>query len=338
MTHDLIEISDMPAIPGLSFRHFRGPSDFPQMAEAITASADADQVERVTTVENIAVSYAHLTNSDPYQDMIFAEINGEVIGYSRGWWAEEENGPYLYSFVGFLVPAWRRKGIGGAMLRWMESCLLAIAKKHPADRPKFFEAFTSQSEIGLATMLEREGYTPVRYAWEMVRPTLDDIPNFPLPEGVEVRPVLPEQYRAIWEASNEAFRDHWGFVQPTEEDYQVWLSTKTIFQPDLWQIAWDVATNQVVGQVRTFIDHAQNEKYSRKRGFTEVISVRRQWRKRGLARALIAQSLNVQKLQGMTESALGVDSENTSGATRVYEDCGFRVVKRSTVYRKPLLP
>jgi hypothetical protein len=39
----------------------------------------------------------------------------------------------------------------------------------------------------------------------------------------------------------------------------------------------------------------------------------------------------------MTESALGVDSENLTGATKVYEDCGFRVRKKITVYRKPLL-
>ena len=84
MTHELIEIRDTPVIPGLRFRHFRGASDFPQMAAAIAASADADQVERVTTVEDIAHAYAHLTNCDPYQDMIMAEINGVIIGYSRG--------------------------------------------------------------------------------------------------------------------------------------------------------------------------------------------------------------------------------------------------------------
>jgi mycothiol synthase len=336
MTHDLIEIAGAPAISGLSFRHFRGSSDFPEMAAALAASADADQVERVTTAEDIAISYANLTNSDPYQDMIFAEINDKVIGYSRGWWFKEENGPRLYSFVGFLIPAWRRKGIGSVMLRWMESRLRVIANGHPTEQAQFFQAFVTQYEVSLATMLEREGYHPVRYAWEMVRPTLDNIPDFPLPEGLEVRPALPEHYRALWEASNEAFRDHWGFAQPSEEDYQAWLKDKHIFQPHLWQIAWDVATNEVAGQVRTFIDYAQNEKYSRKRGFTEDISVRRPWRRRGLARALIALSLNVQKQQGMTESALGVDSENLSGATRVYEDCGFRVVKRSTVYRKPL--
>jgi len=336
MTNDSIEINAAPAIPGLSFRHFRGPSDYPKMAAAIAASSEADKVERVTTAEDLAASYAHVTNCDPYQDMIFPEINGEVIGYSRGWWNLEDNGPYLYQFVGFLVPAWRRKGIGRVMLHWMEQRLRTIAADHPTESTKFFQAFITQDETGLAAMLERAGYQPIRYGWGMQRPTLDDIPNFPLPEGLEVRPVEPDQYRAIWDADVEAFRDHWGFSQPTEENYQAWLEDKTIFQPHLWQIAWDVATNQVAGQVRTFINHAENEKYNRKRGFTEFISVRRPWRKRGLARALIVRSLLAQKEQGMTESELGVDSENLSGATRVYEACGFRVVKQSTVYRKPL--
>jgi len=170
----------------------------------------------------------------------------------------------------------------------------------------------------------------------VVRPTLNHILDVPLPAGLEIRPARPEHYRAIWEASNEAFRDHWGFVQPTEEDYQAWLNDKTIFQPDLWQIAWDIQTQQVAGQVRTFIDQAQNNKYGRQRGFTEFISVRRPWRRRGLARALIARSLKTQQQQGMTESALEVDSESLSGATRVYEDCGFRVVKRRSIYRKPV--
>lgn len=336
MTNDQLTVAGAPAIPGLVFSRFRGPSDYPKMAAAIQASADADKMERADTAEDIATFYAHLSNCDPYQDMIFAEVDGEVVGYARGYWWEETNGPRIYGFSGFLIPAWRRKGIGRAMLRWMEQRLRQVAAGHLADQPAFFQGFTEAGEVGLAVLLTQEGYQPVRYFYQMVRPTLDDIPDFPLPEGIEVRPVLPEHYRAIWDADGEAFQDHWGYAPPTEEDYQGWLSYKTFFQPHLWQVAWDVATDQIAGQVRTFIDHAQNEKYQRRRGWTEFISVRRPWRRRGLARALIVRSLRVQKEQGMTESALGADSENLSGATRIYEDCGFRVVKRNTAYRKPL--
>jgi len=337
MSEDQIILAAAPDIPGLTFRHFRGERDYPRMVAAIAASAEADKIERADSVDDIANAYSHLTNCDPYQDMIFAQVNGEVIGYSRGFWQEEpDNGPLLYTFVGFLVPGWRRKGIGTTMLGWMEKRLGEVSAIHPAGRQRFLQGFVSESETGVAAMLEHQGYRPARYFHEMVRPSLDEIPDFPLPEGLEVRPALPEHYRAIWEAGVEAFRDHWGFTPPAEDDYQSWLNNPTIFQPHLWQVAWDVASDQVAGQVGTFINYRENEKYNRKRGYTESISVRRPWRKRGLARALIVRSLRAQKAAGMTESALGVDSENISGATRVYEDCGFRVVKRNIIYRKPL--
>ncbi len=128
--------------------------------------------------------------------------------------------------------------------------------------------------------------------------------------------------------------DHWGFSKPTEELYQRWLEDKRHFQPELWQVAWDAASGEVAGNVLTFIDREENAKYHRLRGYTECIAVGRTWRRRGLARALIAKSLHAQKAAGMTESALGVDSESLTGATRVYEDCGFRVLRTNRLYRK----
>jgi mycothiol synthase len=334
--NDHIQVRNAPEIPGLVFRHFRGAEDYPKMVAVIAASADADKIEVVDSVEDLAHSYSHLTNCDPYQDMIMAEINHEVSAYARGLWFQEENGPRIYLTFGFLVPAWRRKGIGSAMLGWVENRMRTIAESHPPSDTAFLQGSADSEDEGRAAMLEQHGYKPIRYVVQMVRPDLENIPDFPMPDGLEMRPVLPEHYRTIWDASNEAFRDHWGYAEPSEEDYQNWLGDKNIFQPELWQIAWDVQTNEVAGQVRTFIHAAENEKYNRKRGYTEFISVRRSWRKRGLARALIVRSLRLQKEYGMTESALGADSENISGATRVYEDCGFRVTKRSAIYRKPL--
>ncbi len=333
---DQIQIADAPAIPGLIFRHFRGAEDYPKMVAVISANAEADKIERVDTVEDVAHLYAHLVNCDPYQDMIFAEINNEVIAYSRGFWFQEESGPRIYSSVGYLTPAWRRKRIGSTLLHWIENRMRAIADSHAMLETGFLQNFGTDETVGLTPLLEQNGYTPIRYFVQMVRPDFENIPDFSIPDGLEVRPVLPEHYRAIWEASEEAFRDHWGYSKSTEEDYQEWLESKIIFQPELWQIAWDQATNEVAGQVRTFINAPENEKYNRQRGYTEFISVRRPWRKRGLARALIVRSLRLQKERGMIESALGADSENISGAIRIYEECGFRVTKRSAIYRKPI--
>jgi mycothiol synthase len=330
-----ISLVNSPAIEGLNFRHFQGESDYPQMAAVLVASENADSIDRQVTPEHISSAYQNLTNCDPYQDMIFAEIVGDVVGYSRGWWLEETSTGWLYGMSGFVVPTWRRKGIGLAMLLWTESRMRQIASEHPPEQAKFFQVDVSQFQEGKARMLEHAGYQPVRYFHEMLRPTLDDIPDWILPAGIELRPVSPDHYRAIWKSIDETSKDEWGYTKPTEDDYQAWLSHPH-FQPHLWQIAWDTATDQVVGTVLTYIDQAENEQFHRKRGYTEGIGVDQVWRRRGLARALITRSLHAQKAASMFESALVADSESLSGATRLYESCGFQVDKWSAIYRKPL--
>jgi ribosomal protein S18 acetylase RimI-like enzyme len=152
---------------------------------------------------------------------------------------------------------------------------------------------------------------------------------------LEVRPVKPEEYRQVFDAMDEAFRDHWGYYPATEAAYKWWQQSDS-FQPDLWKVAWD--GDQVAGMVLNFIDDNENQMYKRKRGYTENISVRRPWRRRGLARALLTQSLYLLKEKGMQEACLGVDTQNPNGALQLYESVGFRSVKRYTTYRKKIDP
>jgi GNAT superfamily N-acetyltransferase len=146
--------------------------------------------------------------------------------------------------------------------------------------------------------------------------------------------VQPEHIPQIWAAAKEAFRDHWGFCEDEwDRELEGWREAPT-FMPHLWQVAW--AGDEVAGQVQNFIDHAQNQEYGRLRGWTEGISVRRPWRRQGLAKALIARSFRLHKELGMTEAALGVDAQNPNGALQLYKSMGFQVVKRMTTYRKAM--
>ena len=113
----------------------------------------------------------------------------------------------------------------------------------------------------------------MRYFFEMRNTELRAAPDFPMPQGLELRPVLPEHYRAIWDAHHTALEDHWGMAPPLPRDYDTWLESQ-IFQPARWQVAWD--GNEVAGQVRTYINEDENRHLSRRRGYTEFISVRRQ--------------------------------------------------------------
>jgi len=330
-----MDIPPHPLIPGLTFRLFQGESDYAALAAVLTASETADQMERSLTAADVASAYLHLHNCDPFQDLLIAEVDGKMVGYTRGWWEEAGGLSRRYHHNGFLVPEWQRKGIGRALLSRMEARLRQIAALAPAGGSGSFQASVSQFQPGAAALLERAGYQPARYFHTMVRPSLEAIPEFPLPAGLEVRPASPDQFPAIWRSVIEASRDEWGFTEPTEADYQAWLSGPD-FQPELWQIAWETASDRAVGHVLTYINNAENQQFGRKRGYTEGIGVDRSWRRRGVARALISRSLQAQKAAGMEESALVADCDSTSNVIQLYESCGFQIVKRDTLYRKPL--
>jgi len=328
----MIEIKNAPPIPGLQFRHFQGDSDYVELAAVLTASEAADNVQRNVSADDIANAYQHLNNCDPFKDIIVAEVLGKIIGYARGWWESDINSGRIYHHNSFLIPEWRQKGIGHAMLLWMESHLSELAKSHHG-KPNYYQVNVTQFQEGTAIMLQQAGYQPTRYFYEMVRPNLNDIVEFLLPDGLEIRPVSPEHYQALWKSVDDTSKDEWGYTEPTENDYQEWL-TSPHFQPHLWQVAWDIINNQIVGHVLTFIDNDENKQLNRKRGYTEGIGVDRNWRRRGVARALISRSLQAQKAAGMTDSALVADSDSSSKVIRLYESCGFQIVKRDTIYRK----
>jgi mycothiol synthase len=332
-TEETILIPNAPAIPGLRFRHYRGVSDIPGMIEVFNASAEADGTERSGTVEDLAKMYANLRNCDPYTDMVITEINGDIVGYSRVAWTEEIDGSLMYENFGFLKPEWRGKGLGTSLIQWSEARLREIAASHPGTGPRFLVSWAYDTQPHLTGLLEKAGYEAIRYGFDMVRPDLENIPDAPLPEGLEVRPVKHEHLPAIFDAEFEAFQDHWGASVKAEGDYERWLS-ESPFQPELWQVAWE--GDQVAGMVRTFINETQNAKFDRKRGYTENISTRRPWRKRGLARSLMAHSMLLQKELGMTENALSVDAFNPSGALQLYKSMGFEVTRKQISYRKPL--
>lgn len=328
-----IEILNAPVIPGLVFRKFAGEADYPFMLDVINGAKVEDEVERSTTIDDIINTYNHLEKCDPSTDMIMAEVDGKMVAYSRVTWGRQPDDVTFYFTFGFLMPEWRRKRIGTAMLTWTEERLRQIASEHTWPGKRFFQAGAADTEKGATALFEKFGYEPARYELSMKRLIVDPLPDAPMPAGLEVRSVQPEHIRPIWDAMQEAFRDHWGYVAGTEIDYQGWLEQSS-FQPDLWKVAWD--GDQVAGMVLNFIDHAENEEYKRLRGYTEGISVRRPWRKRGLARSLIVQSINMFKDMGMTETSLGVDSQNLSGAFRLYQGVGYKKIKQFVIYRKPL--
>ena len=319
-------------VGGLVLRHLRAPVDYRQMNAIANAIRAAEGNNFFTSDEQFRLFYDNLSDSDPARDVVIAEADGRMVGYGRAAWHEELDGPRIYEAIAFLDPEVAGSDAFVAMVAVLEGRLREIAATHPPGA-RFFETFGSDLSPERDSLLRKGGYEAVRHFYSMVRPTVEDL-DAPLPPGLKIRDVEPDHLPLIWAAAQEAFRDEWGYRTPTEADYQLFLSDPVTSDTSLWRIAWD--GNEVAGQVRSFINAEENERFGRKRGYTESISVRRPWRRRGLARALIAASFPLLRARGMTEAALGVDTENASGALRVYESCGFVPVSRTATYRKPL--
>jgi mycothiol synthase len=314
----------------LTFRSFAGKSDYAKMAKLLQAIETADKSNHWTTTEDIERDYQHLTNSNPETDMCMVEdANGELVAYTRVFWTAEGSGRQVFGFPFNVHPQHRSDDLCRALLEWIEQrCGELASGEHPVMRGGVRNADYQQA---YQRAFEAAGFQPVRYGYRMHRDLCKPIELTLMPDGLEVRPVPEELYRAVSEAADEAFRDHWGYTQMTEEMYQQYRNSPE-FCPGLWVVAWD--GDQIAGAILNFIDEASNEEFNQKLGWTDPIFVRRPWRRRGLARALLTRSLRLLKERGMTTAALGVDTQNESGALNLYQSCGFEVEYRSISYEK----
>jgi mycothiol synthase len=312
-----------------------GDSDLPDFVRIANAANDADGIDERSSEAGLrSWLLTPRANYDPADDIVVATVNGEMAGYGFVDWVQTTDGKREYRTRGHVDPAWRRRGVATAILAHNEARLLEIARGHPDDLPRVFGAFAPENRVGAVALVIGAGYQPVRYFFDMLRPTLDEILLPPLPEGLEVRPVTDlDGYRRLFAADTEAFLDHWGGFDASEASFQQWLNGPT-FDPSLFVIAWD--GDEIAGGVINEIDAEENAALQRGRGLLDSVFVRRPWRRRGLAAALVGRSLALLRERGMTSAWLGVDAGNPTGALGVYERAGFEVHLRSSAYHKPM--
>jgi mycothiol synthase len=330
---DLYPLENAPEIEGLIFRHFEGKPDYPKMLVIYTHLHSVGQFSGETTLESLRAEFSNLSNCDPHDDLIFAEINEQTVAFCQFFWSRQvQTLEYAYGIIFRVDPAWQSKGLEQALIEWGESRGRHYASVLPEGKIGFFLAFSREKDLSRFQILADSGYEIKRYYHSMKR-DLKDLPESPLPEGITVRPALPKDYRKIWNSSNIAFEDEYGAADPTEEWYQSYLASPN-FQPILWQVAWD--GDEVVGSVQNYISLAENELENRRRGYTEGISVRREWRGRGIASALICRSMAMFKAMNMDEVALTADTQNPTGAMRLYTGLGYQPYLTLLEFHKPL--
>jgi mycothiol synthase len=327
-----VRLADAPAIAGLQFRTFHPDRDYEGLVALIRDAHLADGIDWIPTIENLRTEHEHGGEFDPRRDLLLALVAGEIVGASETNVRTRDLGPN-HHVEGWVSPAFRRRGLGRALLHWAEARAREVALVDGRTGERTLSRWPDEAQAGAVALYESEGYSIVRYGFMMVRDLTEPIPELPLPDGLEVRPVVAADHRRIWDADAEAFRDHWNAGERTDADFEGWFASPEL-DTSLWRVAWE--DSEVAGSVMNFIYPAENETLGVRRGWLDHVSVRRPWRRRGLASALIAESLSALRDAGMTEAALGVDAENLSGALRVYENIGFRRARTDVSYRKAM--
>lgn len=318
---------------GLRLRPYSGEPDLADIVRILNAEAEADDLPDRFSIDGLIAEYGHPNDHfEPRRDVTIAEIDGRPVGLTFRSWVETTDGYREYRIGGAVEPAWRRRGIGTALAAESERRSRALAAEHGPGRC-VLGSWSWERQLGHAAIMEAAGFGPVRWFFHMVRPTLDEIPDLPLPEGLEFRTITPELARAVWLADIEAFQDHWGGFDRSDEQLDRWLADPST-DLSLWVIAFD--GDEVAGGSINAISDVENALTGQLRGWLASVFTRRPWRRRGLARAAIARSLAVLRERGMTSAALGVDAENPSGALGLYEALGFQAENRATAWRKAL--
>jgi mycothiol synthase len=250
--------------------------------------------------------------------------DGRIVGF------QEFNNRHAHASLmgdGYVHPEYHGHGIGTAMLRALDGRAREEMKLAEPDLRVFIRNGMPIGDTSARQMHENEGYKAIRFLWHM-KIELNEVPRTPVwSEGIELRPfVLEGQNRAVFEAHEEAFSDHWGHTPGTFERWQHHMTGREDFDPSLWFIAWD--GDQIAGY--SFC------RYRMGVGWVDTLGVRRAWRKRGLGEALLLHSFGEFYKRGMKTIGLVVDAQNPTGATRLYKKAGMQIAAEYVFYEKEL--
>lgn len=304
-------------------------ADLKPVAQLILDVCTADGDPTATTSEEDLRRFWNSPNFKLETDAWVVQTKeGKIVGYQEFY---NRHAHASIAGDGYVHPEFHGLGIGTTMLRALERRACDEMKLAEPGLRVFIRNGMPIGDTSAREMHENEGYRPIRFSWHM-EIKLEETPRTPTwPAGIELRPfVLDEHNSAVFEAHEEAFSDHWGHTPWTFEQWQHHISGREDLDPSLWFIAWDGRSAEIAGYSLC--------RYRMGIGWVGTLGVRRAWRKRGLGKALLLHSFGEFYKRGMQTIGLGVDAQNPTGATRLYQKAGMHVAAEYVIYEKELRP
>ncbi|MGD8821677.1 MAG: GNAT family N-acetyltransferase [Anaerolineales bacterium] len=261
---------------------------------------------------------------------------GDVIGCIEVW---DTNPNPIHPWVWARVdPAWEGKGIGTAMMRWAIDRAHQAIEQVPAEARVSIYCGANRANDAAQQLFADLGLSAIRYSWTMLIAFDQEPPEPQWPEGIELRTYHhPDQARDVYDVIRNAFRDHWGYIEvPFEDGFERWqhfaLAEEMYFDPDLWFLAMDGDKIAGISLCAPRTDDDPD------RGWVNTLGVLKPYRRRGVALALLQHSFDAFYRMGKQRAGLGVDGQNLTGATRLYEKAGMHIELQEDTYELELRP
>ena len=328
-------MADLPAVPeGFSVRFLRSDDAAPVAA----LLADAEKVDE--TGENFDAD--DLTEwwtgwqADLAKDGIaVCDPAGLVVGYALAFAPPSFRDTYRVYLEGRVHPDQRSKGIGGALLGWqLQRGAEVRAERWPA-APGRLVVNVAETMPSLEALVRRAGLTAERWYRDMER-SMEGLPDARPVPGVELVPFAWDRDDEVRRAHIVAFLEHHGSIEHDAASWTALFTGQRAFRPDLSVLALE--DGAVVGYLLAFVYEADTRATGRQETYIGQIGVLPPARGRGVATAVIVEALRAAAEAGCVSACLGVDSENVTGAVRLYENLGFATVRTQVAWSRSLPP
>lgn len=236
------------------------------------------------------------------------------------------------SIGGGVHPEYRGRGLGTLMIEWaLGRARQLLADLNTTQEGRIGAGTSEEKNPDAVRLLTEHGFVPERYWDELVRDLSEPIEDRQPRGGVHLVPMTKDLNEAVRRAKNDSFRDHWGSTETVAEHWEIYRGESSV-RDDLSTIALD-DDGAVLGfaLVNVYPEDFEGRGYTF--GYIALIGTTRAARGRGIAPAVITETLRKIKEAGFQKATLEVDSINPSGAYGLYEALGFVAGERYTTFQ-----
>lgn len=305
--------------------------DIPALFELWRAAGAVDHPTSLVMLDELEEEFDD-DDFDPALDSVIAvDSLGRVVAFGSATVKSAHETVVWVALDGTVHPERRGEGIGSSVLRWQEQRGLQHLAESDECLPAWLASSAEEHAVWTIELFHRNGYESVRWWHELERDLAQPIPDVTLPEGIRIETYGPEWSEPTRDAHNEAFRDHWGSQPEAREDWEA-AHRLSAFRADLSfvAVARDAAGQDiVVAYLLSDVNEEEWEANGYSFGFVDLLGVRRDWRGRKLAQALLTHAMRAYRHEGLQRAVLDVDADSPTGAVALYAGLGFSLVNRS---------